>query len=347
MNNNELNLKKRKGKIPRIHQQKKQKILKMTKYFALYNFIFCLKVWGFVFLVITNYLIIYILFSKKRDEFFELDNLMNDIIGVYKDNYSVYLAYKREIFLFYNFEIMKINYIKQLENGIIDKIIINGKNYSKNNINELKLTKYLFNIETLSKLKIKSFGNVIMDLISNKIGKKSLHQELQYLYNEDSCEYLFQDNHTILDFCNNFWSSILKQGIEQSTIQFRVNLDNLLLNLVQINENEVYEPDYSILYYIEIYITSYFLWSFESTIEIFDNIRNNQTDTLIWNFNGLCIFYLFMIFFLLIPLNIAIHYAKENFNSFLNFIGIIPVQYLSEDEKFYRETLNLEGNIFY
>ena len=192
---------------------------------------------------------------------------------------------------------------------------------------------------------IKDYYN--RDLISNKIGKKSLHQELQYLYNEDSCEYLFQDNHTILDFCNNFWSSILKQGIEQSTIQFRVNLDNLLLNLVQINENEVYEPDYSILYYIEIYITSYFLWSFESTIEIFDNIRNNQTDTLIWNFNGLCIFYLFMIFFLLIPLNIAIHYAKENFNSFLNFIGIIPVQYLSEDEKFYRETLNLEGNIFY
>ena len=347
MNNNEFNLKKRKGKIPRIHQQKKQKILKMTKYFALYNFFFCLKVCVIVFIVITNYLIIYILFSKKRDEFFELDNLMNDIIGVYKDNYLVYLEYKREIFLFCNFEIMKINYIKQLENGIKDKIIINGKNFSKNNINELKLTKYLFHIETLSKLKLKSFGNVIMDLISNKIGKQSLHQELKTLYNEDACEYLFQGNQMILDYCNNFWSSILKQGVEQSTIQFRLHLDNLLITLVQINENEVYEPDYSILYYIEIYITSFFLLFFESTIEIFDNIRNNYTDSLIWNFNGLCIFYSIMIFFLLIPLNIAIYYAKENFNSFLNFIGIIPVQYLSEDEKFYRDTLNLEGNIFY
>ena len=88
------------------------------------------------------------------------------------------------------------------------------------------------------------------------------------------------------------------------------------------------------------------MWSFKSTIEIFDNIRNNYTDSLIWNFNGLCIFYSIMIFFLLIPLNIAIYYAKENFNSFLNFIGIIPVKYLMEDDTLYKDVLKLESSIF-
>ena len=53
-----------------------------------------------------------------------------------------------------------------------------------------------------------------------------------------------------------------------------------------------------------------------------------------------------MIFFLLIPLNIAIYYAKENFNSFLNFIGIIPVKYLMEDDTLYKDVLKLESSIF-
>ena len=37
---------------------------------------------------------------------------------------------------------------------------------------------------------------------------------------------------------------------------------------------------------------------------------------------------------------------KDNFNSFLNFIGIIPIQYLSEDDKFYREILRLERTLY-
>jgi hypothetical protein len=37
---------------------------------------------------------------------------------------------------------------------------------------------------------------------------------------------------------------------------------------------------------------------------------------------------------------------KDSLNSFLNFIGILPIQYLSEDESFYRDTLKIEGDIF-
>ena len=54
-----------------------------------------------------------------------------------------------------------------------------------------------------------------------------------------------------------------------------------------------------------------------------------------------------MLFLQFILLLHTIYSAKENFNSFLNFIGILPIQYLSEDDIFYRETLKLEGDIFY
>ena len=39
--------------------------------------------------------------------------------------------------------------------------------------------------------------------------------------------------------------------------------------------------------------------------------------------------------------------SKYLLNSFLNFVGILPVKYLIEDEKFYQETLRLEQNVYY
>ena len=50
-----------------------------------------------------------------------------------------------------------------------------------------------------------------------------------------------------------------------------------------------------------------------------------------------------IIFFFII---IFIYSIKRNLTCFLNFIGILPIQYLSEDENFYRDILKLEGEIF-
>ena len=38
--------------------------------------------------------------------------------------------------------------------------------------------------------------------------------------------------------------------------------------------------------------------------------------------------------------------SKFIFNSFLNFIGIIPVKYLMEDDTLYKDVLRLESSIF-
>ena len=61
--------------------------------------------------------------------------------------------------------------------------------------------------------------------------------------------------------------------------------------------------------------------------------------------------YIFTIFILILPISLSlliifIYKLKDSLNSFLNFIGILPIQYLSEDESFCRDTLKIEGDNF-
>ena len=339
---------KHKGKVSKIQQQKREKIEIMGKYFIVYNVLFCFKVCGTVFLVITNYLVVYIFYSKRREDFFQLDNLMNEMIGIYKDNYLIYSYFKEEIFSFENYELEKQEYIKQLENNEIQNITINNIIYTKDNIKELNETHYLYDINYLSQSRIKSFGNSLMYLKSKKI-KKSLYNQLKVLYSEDSCYFLFNDNQTTFYYCSNFWSSILTKGIEPTTTQLNIDLSNLLNYFIQVNNKEIINLSSMTnnIFYIEVYITFYFMWSFEKTIEIFESIRKDYINDLITKFNVIFAIYFIIALCLFISLNITIYSAKENFNSFLNFIGILPIQYLSEDDIFYRETLKLEGDIFY
>ena len=89
------------------------------------------------------------------------------------------------------------------------------------------------------------------------------------------------------------------------------------------------------------------MFSFENTINIFEQIRKTHINFLINILDFIFISYLILIVIILIPLNIIINFTKDNFNSFLNFIAILPLQYLSEDDKFYKEVLRLEGKLFY
>ena len=334
--------------MSKIQQQKREKLEIMGKYFIVYNVLFCFKVCGTVFLVITNYLVVYIFYSNRREDFFQLDNFMNEMIGIYKENYLIYSYFKEEIFSFENYELEKQKYIKQLENNEIQNITINNIIYTKDNIKELNETHYLYDINYLSQSRIKSFGNSLMNLKSKKI-KKSLYNQLKVLYSEDSCYFLFNDNQTTFYYCSTFWSSILIKGIEQTTTQLNIDLSNLLNYFIQVNNKEIINIS-SIannIFYIEVYITFYFMWSFEKTIEIFENIRKDYINDLITKFNVIFAIYFIIALCLFISLNITIYSAKENFNSFLNFIEILPIQYLSEDDILYRETLKLEGDIFY
>ena len=351
-NNENSNLrtkKRKKGIFSKLIQQKREKIEIMGNYFIIYNIFFCVKICGILFIAMTNYGIVYLINLKKREDFYSLDNKMNDIIGILKDNYLTYAYFKREIYKSHYYEYKKSNYITQLQNGIIENITINNVTYLKNDIEKLNSSIYIYDVETLNSLKIKIFGSSVYNMLSNRIGKSSLYHELSIIFTGDVCKYFFSDNETTLMYCNSFWSSILTQGIEQSITQLKIDIDNLLSNIkLLFNENSnITQINNMNVYFIEIYITFYLQTATEKIFEIFDSIRKDYINYLNKLFMIIFIVYCFIIIFLIIPLNITIYYAKGNFNSFLNFIGILPIQYLSEDEKFYKSTLKLEGKIFY
>ena len=69
----------------------------------------------------------------------------------------------------------------------------------------------------------------------------------------------------------------------------------------------------------------------------------NDLNSLLNRLFAVVIFLIPIIFILVL---IFITFLNNNFTSFLNFIGIFPIQYLSEDKFFYSDTLKLEGHIF-
>ena len=145
----------KKGRFSKFLQQKREKLEIMGNYFIIYNIFFCIKVCGIVFIVMTNYLIVYLINMKKRDEFFSLDNKMNDIIGILKDNYLTYSYFKREIYKFTLYEYNKSIYIKQLQDGIIENVTINNITYIQNDIEKLNSSIYNYDMETLNNLKMR------------------------------------------------------------------------------------------------------------------------------------------------------------------------------------------------
>ena len=88
--------------------------------------------------------------------------------------------------------------------------------------------------------------------------------------------FLFNDNETSLIFCNSFWFSILTQGIEQSTTQLKIDLDKILNDIINnhdLNSNITLLINLQNIFFLEVYVTFYFMFSFENTINIFEYFK--------------------------------------------------------------------------
>ena len=92
--------------------------------------------------------------------------------------------------------------------------------------------------------------------------------------------FLFNDNETSLIFCNSFWFSILTQVIEQSTTQLKIDLDKILNDIINnhdLNSNITLLINSQNIFFLEVYVIFYFMFSFENTINIFsEKIRKTH-----------------------------------------------------------------------
>ena len=111
-------------------------------------------------------------------------------------------------------------------------------------------------------------------------GTKSPYGQLYTLYYSDMCQLLYPDLPPILQNCNDFWSGIMKQGLEQTITQLGIELNTILEDFIQINQgyktltqvNDITGT----LGQIEVFINFFFINAYAKTKDIFHLIKNDK-----------------------------------------------------------------------
>ena len=229
---------------------------------------------------------------------------------------------------------------------------------------------YVMNIPTNEKLTTPKMGNLLMPLVSgiNEYSTES-EKKLNQLYNADACTILVGENSEdsiIYKYCLNFWSNILVKGMEQAITQMGVSVAsvtdelNSLNDLIKILDNldsgtsvenpktfdELMQRNAS-FFQFGIFVEYYLFKSFIETYKLFDILRDAKLDKIKSSFDIILYCYVVLCIILLLIMLFLVNQSKYLLNSFLNFVGILPVKYLIENEKFYQETLRLEQKLYY
>ena len=231
-----------------------------------------------------------------------------------------------------------------------------------------KMPNYKMTIPSNDELTTPKLENLLMPLVSAvNENSKAAEIELNNLYNNDACDVLFgQEDKQIYTFCTTFWSNILYKGLEQAITQMGVAVSSVTDELNSLNENakkrtgdssdkslitpkkfnELLLAEASFFQY-GLFVEYYLFESYLKTYTIFDSLRDDKLDSIKSSFDIILYVYIIACVILVVCLLYLVNGSKYLLNSFLNFVGILPLKYLMEDDTLYHETLNLEQNVYY
>ena len=254
--------------MSKIQQQRKEKTNIMKKYFIFNNIFIAIKLLIVLLFSILYYLIVSLVYIKRRNDFISIDNTMCEVVGIFNESTISFSIIKNQTLHYLNYNIQKENYIKQLLEGTITNITIDNITYTIDDIDTLNKTNYTLIIPSIDEISIPKLGNILLPLISNDENgnKNSPYTQLYKLYYGDICELLYSNIQFIYNNCISFWSAIMKQGLEQTITQLSVELNTVLDDFKSINKGEKTLKevnDYSgTLGQIEVFINFFFLESF-------------------------------------------------------------------------------------
>ena len=324
----------------------------MGKYFSFFSIFLIIRLCSTLIISMLYYIVIVLFYNKNKNNLISIDNIMSNIIGIFRESCLVFSILKNQTLYYENFQIEKNQYIAQIQNGLISNITINNKTYSIENIDELNSLKYTLIIPSTNELYINKIGNILMPLVSGSEfkGIKSPYGQLYTLYYSDMCQLLYSNLPPILQNCNDFCSGIIKQGLEQTITQLGIELNTILEDFIQINQgyktltqvNDITGT----LGQIEVFINYFFINAYVKTKDIFHLIKNDKINYFRKLCNFINIIFTFCNFVLMFIIVIFIYSGKNNLNSFLNFIGIFPIKYIIEDSDLTNVILKLEGKLY-
>ena len=351
--NKTLSQKKKIAKMSKMNLQKNEKIQIMKNHFFTYNIIFSLNICSLSILMMTYYIFVYSLYEKQKENFFQFDDFMCSVEGIYPQTYLAFATLKNQTLHFTNFIITKNKKLEELNSGI-ESITFQNKIYTKDNSSLLENEKYIFEIPNENERIISKLGNLITSLTSNiDTSNNNSKTILIKLYNGDACDILFNiyfiDNIKYYK-CINFWSSFISQGIEQCLAQLEIEMLNIISYLKYLNNSTESYNNLMILENIfadcEEFIMVYFYYSYKVTQLILIDLENDKSNFVLFLFDFIVYSFIVICIILFFILNIFVYYDGLKFGQLINFIVIFPIQYLIEEENLYNEIIDLYKKLY-
>jgi len=318
----DINIQKSKKKSEKYQKQKRDKIKIIIGYFLKQNVIFGIKIIIIMIISLSYYVISIMIGNGKKNEFLSFDSINDEIIGVFKESFDIYLKLKRELEL----------YEKTLTNCVIDK----------------NKTTYVMKIPKINEVKNPNLGNSIIEITSGSGYSKETLKNFTELFDENACVHL---SHSTSGYrmCVYIWNGILEKGLEQAITKMGSTISTIIEELNTVNSrsktfNEVIDSSTMNIY--ESFIGFCYQRAYLLVDEIFKSFRSEKLNSIIKLLKLLLILYILVCNILSAILIYFVYSYRNIFSSFLYFIGILPSKYLSEDENFYKEIIKLGHDYF-
>ena len=369
------NKKQRGAKQAKANQQKLEKKRIMSKFFFTWNVLLIIKIFFSLLISFSYYIVVSFIESSKKEDYLEFDGTTDAIEGVFKNSFDIFISLKTELALYENFEVERKRIINKLSENSSIPLEFNGKNYT-NPEDVRKLPSYYMSIPNNNEIIIPKLGNLLMPLVKDLEGASDATKELNELYNTDACFILFGNKEEPgYQSCSKFWSGIIVKGMEQSITQMGVVINTVIDELNSLNvegmniggssgeynssitkrnlDGEVGRNTFesillptSAFSQYEVFIEYYLLNAYMKTVSIFLTLKKVKIKSIYDTFRIILYSYIVGVALLFFVLLYLVYSSKNMFNTFLNFVGILPVKFLLEDDTLYKDVLRLEQHIF-
>ena len=314
--------KKNKKKDGNKQKQKKNKMKFMTFFFIKENISFGLKILFIIIISLTYYILSMFIGINKKKNLLAFDTINEEMIGIFKESFDTYISLKKELVL----------YEDSLKNCKIDP----------------EKKPYRMKIPLISEIKTPNLGNNLVTITGESGFSKKTMENFTEFFSGNACPVL---SHSALGLymCSILLDGILKKGMEQTLTKMGTTISTVIEELNTLNNggkefNEIINSSTFSLY--ESFIYFYYQRAYLVLYEIFVDLRSEKLSSIIKLLRMILIGYIILFNFLVLIFIYFIYYNAKILNSFLNFIWILPVKYLSEDENFYKEVIKFGNESF-
>jgi hypothetical protein len=207
---------------------------------------------------------------------------------------------------------------------------------------------YIMKVPSISEIRTPNLGNNLVTLTGESGFSQKTMKNFTELFSGNACPLL---SHSDFGFnmCSTLLDGVLEKGMEQTLTKIGSTTGTIIEELNTINNkgkefNEIIDSSTFALY--EVFIEFYYQRAYLVLYEIFAALRSEKLNSIKTILRIILIGYTILLNLLLLLLIYFIYYTNKIFNSFLNFIWILPVKYSSEDENFYKEIIKFGNDSF-